>query len=98
MWLLLFQTGQTFAEHSSDLYPLLLWLILVLLTVLGGMIVAYIKQNREDMGELKVGQQEIAKIITGHIIENGEVVSKLATRVSIIEDRIGIHQPREFQD
>ena len=97
MWLLLMQTGQTFTEHASDVYPMLMWLIIALLTIIGSMMVAYIKQNKSDMEELKVGQLAFMKLLSDHTINEERTFGRLDARVSVIEDRIGIRNPREIE-
>lgn len=98
MWILLLQTGQTFTEHAADLYPIFSYIIIALVTVIGGLVVAYTKENRSAMKELKSGQDTFHKSFNEFVVGNERRLGKFDKRLSIVEDRVGVQVPREYQE
>jgi hypothetical protein len=87
---MLIENGSTLAEHNTDIYPAMSWLIVGLLVIIGSGIGFGLSVLKARMDEMKTGQNEIYAMLNKYVIESERRFGHNDVRLALLEQKSGL--------
>jgi hypothetical protein len=88
--LMLIENGSTLAEHSTDIFPVMSWIIVGLLVIIGSGIGFGLTTLKGRMDEMKSGQDEMNAMLNKYVIESERRFGHNDVRLALLEQKTGL--------